>query len=277
MSPFGEVGAQARIAADGSDRHEITKHLPVLPAWQLSTFRSNFTKATRFDIHNVYPGSRQAPVAPHACSVRHYGVPPVEQYINLADLDQTKKQRHYAQKMAKVLHILASSSQFLHVFVENIGFTMHEIRMSGDLRVAYIRWSVYKGCPVDMEQRLKASKGRLRTAVGKMLQMKHTPDLQFRRDKLKNHRQEMEAAIRQLQMEDESELEHEDTSDDSNSDADGDAYSNSDEDSDVGETTKEEDEELVEVTVLEEQEEEKEKMRNNIASKNIVNENATVS
>jgi hypothetical protein len=61
-----------------------------------------------------------------------------------------------AQKMAKVLHILASSSQFLHVFVENIGFTMHEIRMSGDLRVAYIRWSVYKGCPVDMEQRLKA-------------------------------------------------------------------------------------------------------------------------
>jgi hypothetical protein len=94
LSPFGEVGVQGRIAVDGSDRHEITKHLPVLPARQLSTFGSDFTKATTFDIHNVYPGTRQAPVAPHTCSVRHYGVPPVEQYINLADLDQTKKQRH---------------------------------------------------------------------------------------------------------------------------------------------------------------------------------------
>eukprot|EP00959_Pyramimonas_sp_CCMP1952_P360900 7558641-Pyramimonas_sp.AAC.1 len=56
--------------------------------------------------------------------------------------------------MAKVLHILAASGKFHHVFMQNIGFTIHEVRMSGDLKVAYIRWSVYKGCPTDMEHRL---------------------------------------------------------------------------------------------------------------------------
>jgi len=121
--------------------------------------------------------------------------------VNLYDLDVTEKQRHVGQKVAKVLHILAASGKFHQVFMQNIGFTMHEVRMSGDLKVAYVRWSVYKGCPVDMENRLQANKGRLRSAVGKMLQMKHTPDLQFRRDKLKDHRRELEMAIRELQQE----------------------------------------------------------------------------
>ena len=54
--------------------------------------------------------------------------------------------------------------------------------MSPDLRRAYVRWSVLPGEEERMQRELARSAVSLRSAVAKMVALKHTPELHFRCD-----------------------------------------------------------------------------------------------
>ena len=54
--------------------------------------------------------------------------------------------------------------------------------MSPDLRRAYVRWSVQPGQEERMQRELARSAVSLRSAVAKLVALKHTPELHFRCD-----------------------------------------------------------------------------------------------
>eukprot|EP00238_Polyblepharides_amylifera_P013011 CAMPEP_0196599002 /NCGR_PEP_ID=MMETSP1081-20130531/94625_1 /TAXON_ID=36882 /ORGANISM="Pyramimonas amylifera, Strain CCMP720" /LENGTH=96 /DNA_ID=CAMNT_0041924743 /DNA_START=380 /DNA_END=670 /DNA_ORIENTATION=- len=87
------------------------------------------------------------------------------------------------------------SASFRTKFFGNCGFSIEEVRMSKDLRVAFVRWSLTHGSKAEMERTLLHNKGKMRTMLGKLMGVKHTPDIQFRFDTLMKQHLEMQRKI----------------------------------------------------------------------------------
>lgn len=72
--------------------------------------------------------------------------------------------------------------------------------MSGDLRVAYVRWDCADGFKHRLEKHFDKNKGRLRHAIGQSTRLKYTPELKFRYDTLSQYQEQMDEAIDRLEF-----------------------------------------------------------------------------
>ena len=128
--------------------------------------------------------------------------PPAATGLGLTPL-QVKAGAKVHRALCEALHSGSLASRFL----QGSGFSFLEVRMSPDLRRAYVRWSVMEGHEELMERELARSAVPLRSCVATLVGLKHTPELHFRRMREGESEQEKSfaAAWRQLEMEREEE------------------------------------------------------------------------
>jgi ribosome-binding factor A len=93
-----------------------------------------------------------------------------------------------------------------HVKDPRLGMvTVTDARLTPDLREATIFWTVWGDETVraDSAAALEASKGMIRTAIGRATGLKHTPSVTFILDAIPENAQHIEAALARARAEDE--------------------------------------------------------------------------
>jgi len=76
-----------------------------------------------------------------------------------------------------------------------------QVHMTVDLRRAYVLWDVAPGMEERAERELARSAVPLRAAVARLVALKHTPELHFRRNTPSLQQRRMEAAFAELEAE----------------------------------------------------------------------------
>ncbi|KAJ7524777.1 hypothetical protein O6H91_17G021100 [Diphasiastrum complanatum] len=82
------------------------------------------------------------------------------------------------------------------------GLEINRVKMSSDLRVAYILWSSSPGMQRTIEKELKVHVARLRSMLFSELSMPFSPKIIFIEDKPNKHAQELEEALAALKESD---------------------------------------------------------------------------
>lgn len=87
------------------------------------------------------------------------------------------------------------------ILVENLGFSIKEVRMAPDNAKAFILWDSYNGQAAKTERELKACLPYLKSEVAKRLGARNMPRLEFRLDKMSAEESEIEEILDRLALE----------------------------------------------------------------------------
>lgn len=88
--------------------------------------------------------------------------------------------QHRARVGAAVLRALAAASGPRALGLDGSALSLTEVRMSPDLRRAYVLWGCRPGAEERCERALARAAAPLRAAVARLVGLRHTPELHFR-------------------------------------------------------------------------------------------------
>lgn len=97
--------------------------------------------------------------------------------------------------------VLEEDSQLRDALIENLGFSMKELRPSGDNSKVFILWSTYFEDTNYVEKELLKHVPRLRFLLAKALKAKTVPRLEFRRDVLPEEFERLNAVLDEIDEE----------------------------------------------------------------------------
>lgn len=78
--------------------------------------------------------------------------------------------------------VLSQDPALRDALVDQVGFTVKEVRVSPDHAKAFILWDSYNGQVAGAERALRKCHSRLRSLIAKAMAARSVPTLQFRRD-----------------------------------------------------------------------------------------------
>lgn len=88
-----------------------------------------------------------------------------------------------------------------HLLLDDSAFSLLEVRMTPDLRRAYVLWSARAGAEERSQRELARAAVPLRSAVAKLVGLKHTPELHFRCASVSNEEQQLNDAFLAIEAE----------------------------------------------------------------------------
>jgi len=112
-------------------------------------------------------------------------------------------QRRYTSRLETAIGAaLLSDAVLRQQLVERRGLGVKALRASADRRTVFVQWACRPGLEDACEADLATHAFRLRRAVAASLQAKHTPRIEFRRDALAAHSEQVVHALRRAEEED---------------------------------------------------------------------------
>ena len=114
----------------------------------------------------------------------------------------TRRQEKYAARVHRALSaVLERDARLRQDLVEQIGFTVKDVRVSPDHAKAFILWNAYNSSRVDAEAALRQATSRLKSGIAKAMATKSMPRLEFRYDQLSSQQEQMERLFERLEEE----------------------------------------------------------------------------
>lgn len=108
--------------------------------------------------------------------------------------------RKFRQRVEdSLVAVLLSDGVLLQELIKSKGFTVCEVRVRPDKRVAYIQWNCLPGLRVETQNEINKHMKRIRIALGDKLRSRFTPYLQFRHDSLTAEQTEVEQVFGELE------------------------------------------------------------------------------
>lgn len=114
----------------------------------------------------------------------------------------TRRQEKYAARVHRALSaVLERDARLRQDLVEQIGFTVKDVRVSPDHAKAFILWNAYNSSRMDAEVALRQATARLKSGIAKAMAAKSVPRLEFRYDQVSSEQEQMERLFQRLEDE----------------------------------------------------------------------------
>ncbi|MEW5296927.1 MAG: hypothetical protein WDW36_000173 [Sanguina aurantia] len=141
--------------------------------------------------------SPHAPSSLHTLPSTYYRLPP--EAPTQGTFPQSVAQRKFNHRVTTMLGVVLSSEAVLKErLVERFGFTVHQVRVSKDRKVATVLWDCYPEGVEACGKEVTLHTGRLRSALAAALNTKFAPSLAFRHDHLPPHQGRLAETFEQV-------------------------------------------------------------------------------
>lgn len=111
------------------------------------------------------------------------------------------RQHRLASEVKSIVSSALQQGPYDSALLQRCGFEIEEVKMSGDLRKAFVLWKAMPGMHQTVEKELNAQGKRLRSLVFEQLSMPFSPAIQFRQDKVNPQAQAIDDVLSKLDEE----------------------------------------------------------------------------
>ncbi|KAG0567845.1 hypothetical protein KC19_7G166000 [Ceratodon purpureus] len=116
------------------------------------------------------------------------------------------RQHRLASEVKSIVSAALQQGPCNVTLLQRCGFEIEQVKMSGDLRKAFVLWKAMPGMHQTVERELNAQGKRLRSMVFEHLSMPFSPAIEFRQDKLNPQAQAIDDILAKLDEESDSGL-----------------------------------------------------------------------
>lgn len=113
----------------------------------------------------------------------------------------TIRQHRLASEVKSIVSGALQQGPYDAALLQRCGFEIEEVKMSGDLRKAFVLWKALPGMHQTVEKELNSQGKRLRSLVFEHLSMPFSPAIEFRQDKLNPQAQAIDDVLSKLDEE----------------------------------------------------------------------------
>lgn len=111
------------------------------------------------------------------------------------------RQHRLASEVKSIVSAALQQAPCNVTLLQRCGFEIEQVKMSGDLRKAFVLWKALPGMQQTVERELNAQGRRLRSMVFEHLSMPFSPAIEFRQDKVNPEAQAIDDILAKLDEE----------------------------------------------------------------------------